>query len=67
MMFFLQNTTCLNVTLFNHTTDHDENFKGISWLLLVHPTQEVIAGDVDQAGAQIVFGLHHHIDAVRTQ
>lgn len=48
-------------------TDHDENTEGISWLLFVHPTQEVVADDVDQTRAQIVFGLHHHVDAVRTQ
>lgn len=54
-------------TQFNLTTDHDENIEGVSWLLLVHPAQEVVADDVDQTRAQIVFGLHHHVDAVRTQ
>lgn len=47
-------------------TNHDENTKA-SRLLLVHPTQQVVADDVDQTWPQIVFGLHHHVDAVRTQ
>lgn len=42
--------------------------EGLPWLLLpVHPAQQVVADDVDRAGLQAVFGLHHHVDAVRTQ
>lgn len=53
---------------FRHSTDHDENLEGLPWLLLlVHPAQQVVADDVDRAGLQAVFGLHHHVDAVRTQ
>lgn len=57
----------LNTKQFNLTANHDENIEGVSWLLLVHPAQEVVADDVDQTRAQIVFGLHHHVDAVRPQ
>lgn len=53
------------------STDHDENLEGLPWLLLllllVHPAQQVVADDVDRAGLQAVFGLHRHVDAVRTQ
>lgn len=54
---------------FSHPTHHDENLEGLPWLLLllVHPAQQVVADDVDRAGLQAVFGLHHHVDAVRTQ
>lgn len=42
--------------------------KGLPRLLLfVHPAQQVVADDVDRARLQAVFGLHHHVDAVRTQ
>lgn len=53
--------------LFHHTTNHDKNAEGASLLLLLHPTEQVIADDVDQTRAQIVFGLHNHIDAVWTE
>lgn len=48
-------------------THHDENVEAVSQLQLVHPAQQVVADDVDQTRSQIVFGLHHHVDAVRTQ
>jgi len=51
----------------NHSANHDENIEGSCLLQLVHPAQQVVAGDVDQTRPQIVFGLHHHVDAVRTQ
>lgn len=57
----------LNTAQFSHTANHDENTEGVSWLLLVHPAQEVVADNVDQTRLQVVFGLHHHVDAVRTQ
>lgn len=57
----------LNTAQFSHTTNHDENFEGASWLLLVHPAQKVVADDVDQTRMKAVFGLYHHIDAVMTQ
>lgn len=57
----------LNTAQFSHTANHDENFERVSWLLFVHPAQEVVADDVDQTRVQVVFGLYHHVDAVRTQ
>lgn len=57
----------LKAAHFSHTANHDEDAEGFSWLLLVRPAQEVVADDVDQTGLQVVFGLYHHVDAVRTQ
>lgn len=50
-----------------HSADHDENVEVVSRLLLVHPAQQVVADDVHQTRPQVVFSLHHHIDAVRAQ
>lgn len=36
-------------------------------MLLVHPAQQVVADNVDQAGPHAVFGLYRHVDAVWTQ
>lgn len=53
---------------FSNSTDHDENLEGLPWLLLfLHSAQQVVADDIDRAGLQAVFGLHHHVDAVGTQ
>lgn len=53
---------------FSHSANHDKNTEELSWLLLfVHPAQKVIADDIDRTGLQAVFGLHHHVDAVRSQ
>lgn len=52
----------------SHSANHDKNIEELSWLLLfVHPAQEVVADDIDPTGLQAVFGLHHHVDAVRSQ
>lgn len=59
--------TVVYTAQFSHTANHDENFEVVSWLLLVNPAQEVVAADVDQARMQVVFCLHHHVDAVMTQ
>lgn len=58
----------LGKVYFSNSTDHDENLEGLPWLLLfLHPAQQVVADDIDRAGLQAVFGLHHHVDAVGTQ
>lgn len=36
-------------------------------MLPVNPAEEVVADDVNQPGLQTVFGLHYHINAVRSQ
>lgn len=36
-------------------------------MLPVNPAEEVVADDVNQTALQLVFGLHHHIDAVGSQ
>lgn len=74
VMHFVNNLLCIYTFElydhynFSHSANHDENIEELSWLLLfVHPAQEVVADDIDRTRLQAVFGLHHHVDAVRSQ
>lgn len=43
---------------------HNDDTEGAGRLLFVHPVEQVIADDVDEAGAKAVSACNHHINAV---
>lgn len=57
----------VNITFNSFQTHHDENLEGIAWMLFLYPAQKVIADNVDQTRAEVVFGFHHHVNAIRAQ